>query len=63
MWSDSYVTETSLAIALTLDELQEEYKTAKTYCKVCQFFQGNKWGISDVLKPIHQIKNELIVKD
>ena len=58
-----YVTETSLPIALTLDELQQECETDKTLCKVRQCIQGNKWGKSDVLKPYRQIKNELAVKD
>ena len=58
-----YVTETSLPITLTLDELQQECETDKTLCKVRQCIQGNKWEKSDVLKPYRQIKNELTVKD
>ena len=59
----NYVMETSLPIALALDELQQACKTDETLIKVRKCIQTNKWGKSDVLKPYQQTRNELSIKD
>ena len=59
----NYVMETSLPIALTLDELQQACETNETLIKVRKGIQTNKWGKSDALKPYRQIRNELSIKD
>ena len=59
----NYVIETSLPIAVTLDEMQKECETDETLIKVRKCLQTNRWGRSTDLKPYRQVKNELTVKD
>ena len=59
----NYVMETSLPIAVTLDEMQKECETDETLIKVRKCLQTNRWGKSTDLKPYRQVKNELTVKD
>ena len=57
------VMETSLPIAITLEEMQQKCETDETLIKVRKCIQTNRSGKSDDLKPYRQIKNELSVKD
>ena len=59
----NYVMETSLLIAITLEEMQQKCETDETLIKVRKCIQTNRWSKSDDLKPYRQIKNELSVKD
>ena len=59
----NYVMETSLPIAITLEEMQQKCETDETLIKVRKCIQTNRWSKSDDLKPYRQIKNELSVKD
>ncbi|MCG8113721.1 MAG: RNase H-like domain-containing protein, partial [Candidatus Thiodiazotropha taylori] len=58
----NYVMESSLPIALTLEEVQKECEADDTLAKVRKCIQGNRWGKSEILRPYRQIKNELTVK-
>ena len=59
----NYVMETSLPVAITLEEMQQKCETDETLTKVRKCIQTNRWSKSDDLKPYRQIKNELSVKD
>lgn len=58
----NYVMESSLPIALTLEEVQKECEADDSLAKVRKCIQGNRWGKSEILRPYRQIKNELTVK-